>query len=92
MRVLISAYACEPNKGSEPEVGLRVVLAAARDHDVWVMTRANNVAPLKGELLRAGVAERVEVVGLSSGVRSQGGYAPASHSRRENALVSRESL
>jgi glycosyltransferase involved in cell wall biosynthesis len=47
MKVLISAYACEPNKGSEPEVGLRAVLAAARRHEVWVITRSNNVAALR---------------------------------------------
>jgi glycosyltransferase involved in cell wall biosynthesis len=42
MKVLISAYACEPAKGSEPVVGWTWALAAARDHDVWVLTRANN--------------------------------------------------
>jgi glycosyltransferase involved in cell wall biosynthesis len=47
MRVLISAYACEPNKGSEPEIGLRAVLAAASRHEVWVITRSNNVATLR---------------------------------------------
>ena len=42
MKVLISAYACEPAKGSEPVVGWTWALAAAREHDVWVLTRANN--------------------------------------------------
>ena len=42
MKVLISAYACEPAKGSEPVVGWTWVLAAAREHDVWVLTRSNN--------------------------------------------------
>ncbi|MDX6477059.1 MAG: hypothetical protein QOH95_2570, partial [Gaiellaceae bacterium] len=42
MKVLISAYACEPAKGSEPVVGWTWILAAARDHDVWVLTRSNN--------------------------------------------------
>jgi glycosyltransferase involved in cell wall biosynthesis len=42
MKVLISAYACEPAKGSEPVVGWTWALAAARDHDVWLITRANN--------------------------------------------------
>lgn len=42
LRVLISAYACEPDKGSEPEVGWQWALQMARFHDVTVLTRANN--------------------------------------------------
>jgi len=44
LRVLISAYACEPGKGSEPGVGWNHVQPAARLHDVWVMTRSKNRA------------------------------------------------
>ena len=50
MRVLISAYACEPDKGSEPGVGWSWSLAAARRHDVWVMTRSNNREAIEAEL------------------------------------------
>ncbi len=42
LRVLISAYACEPNKGSEPEIGWQWALQMARFHDVTVLTRCNN--------------------------------------------------
>src|SRR2546426_9766353 len=42
LKVLISAYACEPNKGSEPEVGWQWALQMARFHGVTVLTRANN--------------------------------------------------
>ena len=38
MKVLLSALACEPEHGSEPEVGFRTLLAAATKHEVWVMT------------------------------------------------------
>jgi len=38
----MSAYACEPGKGSEPEVGWQWALQMARYHDVTVVTRANN--------------------------------------------------
>ena len=41
-RVLVSAYACEPGKGSEPGAGWLWALAASRTSDVWVLTRANN--------------------------------------------------
>ena len=42
LKVLISAYACEPGRGSEPEVGWQWALQMARFHDVTVLTRANN--------------------------------------------------
>lgn len=43
MRVLVSAYACEPGKGSEPGVGWNWALQAARVADeVVVLTRTNN--------------------------------------------------
>jgi glycosyltransferase involved in cell wall biosynthesis len=42
VNVLISAYACEPERGSEPGCGWIWSRAAARGHDVWVLTRANN--------------------------------------------------
>src|SRR5438552_9256700 len=50
LKVLISAYACEPNKGSEPEVGWQWALQMARFHDVMVLTRANNRAPIEQAL------------------------------------------
>jgi glycosyltransferase involved in cell wall biosynthesis len=42
LKVLVSAYACEPDKGSEPGVGWFWVLQMAHFHDVWVLTRENN--------------------------------------------------
>jgi glycosyltransferase involved in cell wall biosynthesis len=50
LKVLISAYACEPNKGSEPEVGWQWSLQMARFHDVTVLTRENNRAAIEREL------------------------------------------
>ena len=41
MRALISAYACEPRRGSEPGAGWLWTLAAAVNHDVTVLTRAS---------------------------------------------------
>lgn len=41
-KVLLSAYACEPGKGSEPEIGWNWVQQAARIADVWAITRSNN--------------------------------------------------
>ncbi len=41
MRILVSAYACETGRGSEGEIGWRLVLRLAENNDVWVITRAN---------------------------------------------------
>jgi len=50
VKVLISAYACEPGKGSEPGAGWIWTLAAAVDHDVWVITRENNRQAIEAAL------------------------------------------
>jgi glycosyltransferase involved in cell wall biosynthesis len=39
MKILISAYSCEPHQGSERGVGWNVVREVAHYHDVWVLTR-----------------------------------------------------
>jgi glycosyltransferase involved in cell wall biosynthesis len=49
LKVLMSAYACEPGKGSEPEVGWQWALQMARFHDVTVLTRTNNRAAIEAE-------------------------------------------
>jgi glycosyltransferase involved in cell wall biosynthesis len=50
MRVLVSAYACEPGKGSEAGVGWNWVSQAARFHDVWAITREKNRAAIESSL------------------------------------------
>lgn len=52
LKVLMSAYACEPGKGSEPGVGWAVANEMSRFHDVWVLTRANNRTAIEQELTR----------------------------------------
>lgn len=39
MKVLISAYSCEPGRGSERGVGWNVAREVAKRHQVWVLTR-----------------------------------------------------
>ncbi|OKH23032.1 glycosyl transferase family 1 [Hydrococcus rivularis NIES-593] len=39
MKVLISAYSCEPGMGSEPGVGWNIAREVANYHEVWVITR-----------------------------------------------------
>ena len=42
-KILLSAYACEPNKGSEPEVGWKWAITLSQlGYEVYVITRLNN--------------------------------------------------
>jgi len=50
MKVLISAYACEPDKGSEPGVGWNWGKQIAKFAEVWVITRSNNRESIEREL------------------------------------------
>jgi len=43
---LISAYACEPGKGSEPGVGWNWAIELSKENRVIVITRSNNKAPI----------------------------------------------
>lgn len=42
-RVLISAYSCQPGRGSEPGIGWNWAKQAARFNEVWVLTRADKI-------------------------------------------------
>jgi glycosyltransferase involved in cell wall biosynthesis len=46
-KFLLSCYACEPNKGSEPGVGWEWAMAYRRIGEVWVITRSNNRKPIQ---------------------------------------------
>lgn len=50
LKVLLSAYACEPGRGSEPEVGWQWAIHLAQLHDVTVVTRANNRTVIEAAL------------------------------------------
>ena len=51
MKLLLSAYACEPDRGSESGVGWHWALEIVRlGIETWVMTRANNRAPIEAGL------------------------------------------
>jgi glycosyltransferase involved in cell wall biosynthesis len=52
LKVLLSAYACEPGKGSEPGVGWHTAQEMSKRHDVWVLTRESNRALIEAELVR----------------------------------------
>lgn len=48
--ILLSAYACRPNMGSEPGVGWNLARAIAQHHAVWVLTREDNRPFIEAEL------------------------------------------
>lgn len=51
MKILLSAYACEPGKGSEPAVGWNWLLSIAElGHEVAVITRENNRPAIEAQL------------------------------------------
>jgi glycosyltransferase involved in cell wall biosynthesis len=52
LKILISAYACNPTEGSEPYVGWSLAREVANYHEVWLLTRANNRTAIEADLAR----------------------------------------
>ena len=52
LRVLLSAYACAPHRGSEHEVGWQWAINMARLHDITVLTRTKHRPAIEEELAR----------------------------------------
>jgi glycosyltransferase involved in cell wall biosynthesis len=50
MKILISAYACEPNQGSEPGVGWNFVHEMSTHHELWVLTQSDGREAIEQEL------------------------------------------
>lgn len=42
LKIIVSAYGCEPNKGSESGTGWYWVECMAKHYELWVITRSNN--------------------------------------------------
>lgn len=62
MKILISAYACEPGVGSEPEVGMKAAIGAARaGHEVWLVTRENNRQKVEDHLATLAFRHRIHL-------------------------------
>ncbi len=80
MRVVLAAYACEPDRGSEPGVGWNwAVQAAALGHDVHVITRANNRKPIEAKLAASPIPgltfHWVDLPGPLRAIKKRTGYA-----------------
>ena len=50
MRILLSAYACEPRLGSEEGVGWNMAVEVAKHHETWVLTRTFSRPAIEAEL------------------------------------------
>ena len=51
LNVLLSAYSCRPNMGSEPGVGWQTAQQLSQTHHVWVLTRDDNRPSIEAERL-----------------------------------------
>ncbi len=49
-RVLVIAYACEPNVGSEPAIGWNTAIGLCNRFEVWVLTGSNNRSAIEAAL------------------------------------------
>ncbi|BAY15227.1 putative glycosyl transferase, group 1 family protein [Anabaenopsis circularis NIES-21] len=52
MKILISAYACEPGQGSEPGVGWNFIREMSKYHHLWVLTSNCHRPGIEAELAR----------------------------------------
>jgi len=68
MKVLLSALSCEPERGSEPEVGFRALLAAASEHEVWAITMSHSVPKVLDAIRGDARASRIHVEGIDFGL------------------------
>lgn len=64
LRVVLSCYACEPNRGSEPGMGWAWALGMAKRHETYVLTRGNNRKVIEDELARLSLPENERPVFL----------------------------
>jgi glycosyltransferase involved in cell wall biosynthesis len=66
LKVLVSAYACHPEQGSEPGVGWNWLKEIARHHDVWLLTEAQRFAPATASAIQTDpqLRDAVKVIGI----------------------------
>jgi glycosyltransferase involved in cell wall biosynthesis len=71
MKVLISAFGCAPERGSEPGVGFQAVMAAVRHHEVWLLTTEHSVSSIRRVLDRDGRAARIHIEQVDLGLKEE---------------------
>jgi glycosyltransferase involved in cell wall biosynthesis len=73
VRVLLSAFACQPDRGSEPEVGYQALRAAGSSHDVWVLTQPHMVDSIRADVAAHPLRGRVQVIPVEPSAPPQAG-------------------
>ena len=81
MKVLLSAFSCEPGRGSEPEVGFRALFAAARRHEVWALVSATGLPALEQALDGHPIRKRIRLVAIPVGADESTLSLPSFHRR-----------
>jgi glycosyltransferase involved in cell wall biosynthesis len=71
LKVLISAFGCAPDRGSEPGVGFRAVMAAAQRHEVWLLTTEHSAPPMRSLLDRDDRAGRIHIEQVDLGLKEE---------------------
>ncbi len=61
-KIFISAYACEPDKGSEIGVGWHWVLEMSKYYELWVLTRKSNQTNIEDYLLKSGTTYDIHFI------------------------------
>jgi glycosyltransferase involved in cell wall biosynthesis len=61
-KIFISAYACEPNLGSEIGVGWHWVLEMAKYFELWVLTRKSNQNSIEGWLKEHPIENKIHFI------------------------------
>ncbi len=64
LRVVLSCYACEPNRGSEPGVGWAWALGMAKRQETFVLTRSHKRQVIEAELAKLSLPENEKPVFL----------------------------
>lgn len=83
LRVLVNAYACHPDQGSEPGVGWNWLLGIAQHHDVWLLTEAQRYAQPVAEAIAAtpSLARAITVIGVPRERHGESWLGPAAYYR-----------
>ena len=61
-KIFVSAYGCEPNKGSEIGVGWHWIVEMSKYFELWVMTRASNKQNIENYLTENPIKSEIHFV------------------------------
>lgn len=62
MKILLSAFSCLPNRGSEPGVGWGFFTSLAKDHEILLLTRRSNQNQIEAAMDTISHPDRVDIL------------------------------